>query len=945
MILKHLKLLFILFCILMTQFALSDAIRSYHQLDLTSLTEYHRQLIMQRMELNNDVNIHVTQEQMDQILKFLYLTGDFEEISITQKETVYHIEIKQSERLQLIQISQDSPISGKEIETQLKIKKGDPIAIEDLPQVKSQIESLFKENGFLNVELNLTLENDQKNPFFKNLKIELSKFEQVKIKKIFIDNSNFTFKKSIEKKLKLYSGVLYTESNLVKIQSILNDELRKRSLFKAEISKLMVQELNSNSVNLIYTLNNTDIYKINFEGNTTFSRVRLLNALNLKSFKSSLPFPGQELSSKIKNYYIQNGFAGVDVQSTELFDKINQVKIITLNISEGTRIRIAKMEFSGRISADNSDYIKKFKASSVRLIQKDIYNKSDLNTSVENLITKLQNEGFIRAKLISSTIKYSKQRDTVTLLINIDEGPKYKVKSISFIGNSFFSSQELESSLGLSPLSNLNLIEVENSIKLIKKNYLKNGFIEMKILNEKENILQFNEENSEVDIVFKIDEGPQVKAQSILIEGNSMTRDEIIRIELDIKEGDLLTPDRIDESIARLQRTGFFSSIDLFTLEANSQVKDRTLVVKVVERDPGQITAGFGVNNDRILTLRGYLGIAYKNLFGTGRGLSLRFEGTNNIADFNFLEQKLTFGYLEPYLMNTRYRGRWNGTKAIYVTDFDLKKITELSQYNVLIEKDFTSNIVGSWEIWNYSRYHDYGFDKAINLENNISNSELVIATTGPSIEFDFRDNPFNPSRGTLLKLSAEYSSPDLGSTNFIEFLKSVMSLNQYTNIYNHEYIWANQLRMGLLQPLNDSKIHGVPWDKKGFSLGGRSTLRGFSGSDEIFPNRAELGVTDTYYLKTTAEMFLIKSEIRFPLFGILGGVLFYDGGSIKIDQLELEDTFRHSAGFGVRINTPVGPVNAEFGFKLDRKTNRLNPNGGTFAESPYAFHLSFGSF
>ncbi len=81
--------------------------------------------------------------------------------------------------------------------------------------------------------------------------------------------------------------------------------------------------------------------------------------------------------------------------------------------------------------------------------------------------------------------------------------------------------------------------------------------------------------------------------------------------------------------------------------------------------------------------------------------------------------------------------------------------------------------------------------------------------------------------------------------------------------------------------------------------------------------------------------MNLFKSEVRFPLWGNIGGSVFYDGGLVKISQLTFEDNYRDAVGFGLRYITPVGPVNAEIGFKLDKKPY----------EDPVRFHLSVGSF
>lgn len=219
------------------------------------------------------------------------------------------------------------------------------------------------------------------------------------------------------------------------------------------------------------------------------------------------------------------------------------------------------------------------------------------------------------------------------------------------------------------------------------------------------------------------------------------------------------------------------------------------------------------------------------------------------------------------------------------------------------------------------------------------------IAYTGPTVDLDFRDNPFTPTRGTFTRLSAEYSAPWLGSSELkdssIDYWRATSSFTHYWTVAKAQkqpVVWANQLRGGYLRNLSTRILGGVPWDKKGFILGGQSTIRGYeAGTQEVFPNRQDLGLgtTDRYLLKTDSTMFLIKSEVRFPVYGAIGGAVFYDGGSVQIAGLEFQDNYRDSAGFGIRYNTPVGPVSVEWAWKLDMRPN----------EEPWRFHLSIGTF
>jgi len=98
----------------------------------------------------------------------------------------------------------------------------------------------------------------------------------------------------------------------------------------------------------------------------------------------------------------------------------------------------------------------------------------------------------------------------------------------------------------------------------LKSFYQNEGYLEYKLKNENESLTTYSESNALVRLYFDVHEGPKVVAQSIDIEGNTRTKDKIIFLELDFKPGETLNPAKIEESVQRLQRTGYFNSVEIF---------------------------------------------------------------------------------------------------------------------------------------------------------------------------------------------------------------------------------------------------------------------------------------------------------------------------------------------------------------------------------------------
>jgi len=884
----------------------------------------------------------ISLEQADEILRFLQLKPQFNNIRLMDdgNGSPYRLEFQRTRRIAEVKISGVNNIAASEVENIFGVRAGDVFDQQTLIDAGEKLRQAFMERGYLNAVIDIEMPPESENLVGVNVKVTENK--RTRIHNIVLQSPNEELNRDLARALESYLDDPYTDATLSAIHKKARTFLSKNHYVRADINGPTTEfNTDESEVTLHYALEKIERYVFDYQGVQLFTIRKIQDELDLENFYSGNPAIGSELAQKIRNSYFARGYARAEVTADETEGKNRFERKVTFHISEGPQIRIQNIAINGRYSRREGHYVRLIRELSSPLIREGYYNKEDFDNGVKNLVLELQNSGFLQAKVLSTRTQYNKERDKVSLYVNLDEGPLTEIESVEFIGNKDFSQEELLGVTRLRP-GPLRLKHIEEAIARLKEFYRERGYIEMLLLNEKEDLVTYNDTNTKANLRFKILEGPQVRATSIILEGNSFTRDYVIRKELEFSEGDLITPSKVEESIARLQRTGFFSSVEIRTLEEKTNVANRTVLVKVSERDPGVFTIGGGATNERILTLRGYIAASYRNLWGTGRGASVRLEGNYNVADIKYLESRVIFGYLEPYIFGTRVRGRINITRSSTVTDFDLRQVSEVNSTTYSLEKDFTSHILGIWDVWSLATIRDFGIDNRYPFPSQEQN----IATTGPTVDLDFRDNPFNPTAGTFTRWSAEYSAPFLGSTErtdySIDYWKSTLSFTKYWAIATWQkqpVVWANQVRGGYLKNLSDKPTGGVPWDKKGFTLGGQTTIRGYeAGTQEVFPNRQDLGLSDTertYYLKSDATMYLIKSEIRFPVYGNLGGAVFYDGGSVQIQGLKFQDSYRDSAGFGIRYGTPVGPLSLEWAWKLDARPN----------EEPWRFHLSIGTF
>lgn len=872
--------------------------------------------------------------ELDEIIRYLQQNPDIKIVKVLESSSGnYLLSYEFNKSIQSLAIEGNKNIRDSELERTIGIRPGDRFETQELIEAGEKIHLMYKNLGYYNpiVDIQMPAINDQE----VKVIIKINENKQTRIKEFRINSENKNLNSNLKKYLRRYLDDAYTESKAQTVQKRVQEYLTKNKYVLSTVQAPKETFSSDESwVTIDFNIEKAQQYQFEIKGAQFLEIQDIKDELQLDEYRSASPTLANELSQKIKNYYLARGYARAEVKHFE--NQLSNTKQrITFEINEGPKVRIKKFNIAGTITQKPQIYEDFIKDHSSKTINSGFYNKEDLDHGIKNLISHLQNSGFLHAKVQFLRTQFNKDRDEVVININLDEGPLTQIDTLNFEGNQSFSATTLTQTMALE-VGPLQLSKLEESINKLKTFYQDQGYLEMNLVNERTDLVTYNEDNTKASLLFRISEGPQVRVSSILLEGNRYTKDYVIRNELEISEGELLTPSKLNESIARLQRTGFFSSVDVQTLEQKTDIADRTLVVKVTERDPGIFTLGAGVTNERELTLRGYTGVSYRNLFGTGRGVSLRLEGNYNVADVKYLESRVVLGYLEPYLFNTRIRGRINVTRSSEVTSYELRQVSDVRSTTYSLEHDFSSKVLGIWDIWSLATIKDYGIDSDYPFET----VEQNIATTGPQLDIDFRDNPFVPTRGTFTRLNAEYASPTLGSSDTIEYWRTALSFTHYlkvTQFQEQPVVWANQLRGGYLKNLRPDG--GVPWDKKGFTLGGQSTIRGYeAGTQEVFPNRKDLGldVNDpTYYVLDSSSMYLIKSEVRFPIWDIFGGAIFYDGGFVSVDNINFKDSYRDSAGLGFRVNTPVGPLSLEWAWKLDARAD----------EEPWRFHLSIGTF
>lgn len=877
----------------------------------------------------------LTLQDFDRIVRYLILTEQYDAAEIRRRANGEpYLYVGRIRRVSGIETAGVKQVSENDVRREFGIAPGTAFDQQNLIEGAERVRRFYEGQGF--AQARVDLEFQQVREGGTQVSIRVSEGPQTKIKEFEIIANNPILKEKLGRALRGYRGQAVNEKTLNELRSKIREFLSENRFFRSELQDPQIVRSDEPAKSkFIYRFSNSDQYIVQYVGNAVESDRSLTTATNLNQFSSANPNIGLELSNKIKTIYVSKGFARAEVKVEETAPKDKpHTRLLQFFIKEGPRVKLRTIEWVGRFSEPGKYYSEIVINHSSKTVQDGYYVKDDLDLGFKNLIVDRQNQGFLKAKIISTRTAFNSQKNEIAVQVNFDEGPLTQIRSVTFHGAQAVPESELREELELTAGEPLKLNRFEEAIVQLKRFYRSRGFLEMSLQNEKQ-VLSYSEDNAQVDVRFEIYEGPQVKVGSIIIDGNSITRDYVVLKELEFKVGDTLTPELIEESIARLQRIGHFNSVEIRTLEERTATAVRTVIVRVADRNPGLFLFGIGFSNERRLTVRGYTGIGYRNIAGMGRAVTARLDVNYNVAEVKYPERRVTLGYLEPYLFDLRTRGRINLTQAYSVSPAYIDRGSELRQSTISIEQDITSNILASWDLHNLAKVRDF------TIPDETEKSSLTIASTGPTLDLDYRDHPFSPTRGTFSRLNLEYGTPRLGSDATIEYLRAYASFTHYWSIGKTRLVWANSVRTGFLQNLSNQSDGSVPYDKKGFVLGGESTIRGFTPG-EAFPNHLDFtsnydSETKRYSLTTEATMYLIKSELRFPVIWGWMGAIFYDGGAVHVKGVNFERPYRDSVGIAARYPTPVGAINLEYGWKIRPRADR--------GEGGDAINISIGTY
>ncbi|HYX26773.1 MAG TPA: outer membrane protein assembly factor BamA [Thermoanaerobaculia bacterium] len=639
--------------------------------------------------------------------------------------------------------------------------------------------------------------------------------------------------------------------------------------------------------------------------------------------KGLLPFLGeagydealvQQAVGRLKSYYQQQGHYDVKVTTEE--KRAGGELQLTFRIEPGPVYTLKQIDFAGNEQLTNPELMQQMTTSRRSLLRPGSGRlvDSELNDDLENLRRYYALSGFPNAKVGPATVE--RQGADLKLVVPIKEGPCQRVVNLRFQGIEAPSIdvKALRRGLPLKEGGPFHTALLDSTLDTLRADYASKGYPQTQVSARQD----WNPDHTLVDVTLEILEGPQRLADRIIVRGNRQTKDDVIRRTLDLKHGDPISDTKLLEVERNLYRLGIFSRVDVGLVQAGLDASERDVLIRVEEGKSRSVTYGLGWDSES--GLRGLFGYSDNNVLGEAYSLRTDVRWSQRDKRFRFI-------FNQPYL--DEYPVSLTST-VFYEDEARRDRPFEVTRYGA------RSEAVRVYGARRFSLGLDYRIVKlrvnpgvaANDIERN--DQPYQITSLVPSFFWDRRDDPISTTRGWSTLVQVQYAFPAFKTDT--AFVKLFMQQTQFISLGSPGVVAAS-LRLGGIQPykalaanasdpLRDFPSRDVPIAER-FFAGGDTTHRAY-GRDELgIPGETEiLKSSGNGFLPVGGDgLLLFNLEYRFPVFGDFGGTLFYDAGNVWADWRSIRPgDVKSGVGLGARYLSPIGPIRAGIGWKLNRE-------------------------
>ena len=623
---------------------------------------------------------------------------------------------------------------------------------------------------------------------------------------------------------------------------------------------------------------------------------------------------------KILALYESRNFAEASVQYRIEEIPANNRARVTFSITEGPKMVVRKITFVGNNNIPRRELLRAIKTRPFNWLS--FINKSgrliplQLDEDRAALRTAYQNKGFADVEIMEIETR-PVSTTGVELIIPIKEGPLYRVNNVRLEGVAVAPPDQVLTILKMKDGSLFTPKGLGDDLRALRDFYGRKGYVDMLAQPE---ILPAG--NGLVDVNYKIDEGLQSFVNLVNIQGNSRTKDRVIRRELAIRPGDVFDSTLMDVSRKRLENLNYFSRVEMAPTDTIVPGrKDLNIIVE--EKRTGAFN--FGIGFSTIDSLVGFAELSQSNFDllnwprFVGGGQRFRIRGQYGLRRSDFVVS-LTEPWFLGYQLSVGVEGYYreaNFLSAVY----NQSNLGFAVQARRQIWRALSARAEYRLE---QIRIYDIDTDD-VGIEIQEAEGRYTRSAIEASLVWDTRDSLFLTRRGELVQATGFIAGGPLGG-NVQTYGLSLEASKFFPLPFDLIFLLRGQIAYVDGWGSDDSNKYGqgVPIFDRLF-LGGANNLRGF--------NFRKVGPRDVEDNPIGGNsLAFVSFELTFPIISRVRGALFSDLGFVNSEAFDFNTSNTQvDIGVGLRLDLPIGPIRIDYGYPIVYDENNGPPGKFNF--------------